>query len=314
MSASLRVNNLTKIFHTSSFFSRSHQFVAVNNISFAIEPGEIVGILGPNGAGKSTTIQMLLGTLTPSSGTISYFDKSFEAHHTESLLKIGYATGYSRFPSRLSVRENLRIVGALYGMSSEHSDERIDRLLDAFQVSWLADKKVRGLSAGQMTRVMLAKAFLPNPQLVLLDEPTASLDPDVVEIIRHFLIEQKEKYKTAMLLASHDMDEVAHVCNRVLILKNGSIIATDTPEQLAATVSTSVLKFTITSGKRELLELLDTLQKKFKIDEQEIEIELDEKELSEFLQQCAQKNILYTNLTLQKPTLEDYFLNIARSK
>ena len=314
MSSLLQVNGLTKIFHTKKLFRQAHSFVAVNNISFTVNEGEIVGILGPNGAGKSTTMQMLLGTLTPTSGTITYFGKNLERHHMQVMEQVGYATGYSRFPSQLTVRENLRIVGALYGLSEEKTDERIEQLLEAFHVGWLADKMVRGLSAGQMTRIMLAKAFLASPKIVLLDEPTASLDPDVVEIIRHFLIEQKEKYKTAMLLASHDMDEVAHVCDRVLILKNGSIIATDTPEQLAATVSTSVLKFTVTSGKRELIALLDAQHMKFKINENAVAIELDEKELSLFLQKCAQHSILYSHIVLEKPTLEDYFLNIARSK
>lgn len=184
----LSVHNLTKTFTSGIWPFTQRSYTAVNAISFELKGGEIVGLLGPNGAGKTTTIQMLLGTLTPSDGHIAYFDHDFATHRIALLHKVGYASGYDRLPARLTVSENLDIVGRIYGIPEPRRSERIRELLTFFGMGDKADVQTGGLSAGQMTRVMLAKAFIADPEVVLLDEPTASLDPDIApEVLRAFL-------------------------------------------------------------------------------------------------------------------------------
>jgi len=170
----LEVENLAKIFG---------DFKAVNNISFTVREGEIVGLLGPNGAGKTTTIQMLLGIMTQTSGTVSYFGKEFTQHREEILSKINFASAYSHLQSRITVRQNLTIMAGLYDIRDPN--KRIDELLDLLEVRDLVDKLYWHLSSGQKTRVVLVKALLNKPRLILMDEPTASLDPDIADKIRN---------------------------------------------------------------------------------------------------------------------------------
>lgn len=166
----LQVNNLTKTFSSGVWpFKPTKSYTAVNGISFSVEDGEILGFLGPNGAGKTTTIQMLLGTLTPTSGSITYFGKELKNHRKEILNAVSYASGYDALPPRLSVFENLDIVGRMYGMSRAERVARIDHLLKIFGMWNMRDKETGNLSAGQATRIMLVKAFLGKPRIVLLD-------------------------------------------------------------------------------------------------------------------------------------------------
>ena len=244
----LVVNNLTKTFVSGFWpFKTPKISSVVNAISFQLKKGEILGLLGPNGAGKTTTIQMLLGTLIPSfasscakapagtaiHGSITYFGKDFAKHRIESLKKIGYASGYDKLPARLTVIENLDIVGRIYGMTAQHRAQQIEKLLKFFRIWELRDRETGTLSAGQATRVMLAKAFIYDPEIVLLDEPTASLDPDVAHEVRQFILAQCKERGISILITSHNMDEVTELCDRVLVLKNGTIIADNTPEVLA---------------------------------------------------------------------------------
>src|SRR3989344_2466688 len=228
----LKVKNLTKSFG---------DFTAVDRVSFELKKGEILGLLGPNGAGKTTTIRMLLGTLKPTSGQIEYFGKDFFANRSEVLQEINYASAYSRLPWRLTAGENLDVYARLYGVKNRK--ERIDNLMREFEVSEIKNKTMDGPSAGQSTRVMLCKAFINYPKLILLDEPTASLDPDIASRVRQFLLRQQEEYQVSMLFTSHNMKEVTEVCDRVIFLKNGKIIAEDTPENLAKRVDATLEEF-----------------------------------------------------------------------
>ena len=218
MTPALVVTNLSKTFPKSDV-------VAVKDLSFSLQKGEILGLLGPNGAGKTTTIKMLISILTPSAGQISYFGKDLDTHRSEILTKVGYASTYTNLPLYLSVWENLEIHGLLYGMNKQVRVDRINSLLDQLDISELAERRVSQLSAGQKTLVMLIKAFLPNPEVVLLDEPTASLDPDVSVKIREFVALQRKENNSAILYTSHNMREVSLLCDRVLFLKNGAAIA-----------------------------------------------------------------------------------------
>jgi ABC-2 type transport system ATP-binding protein len=311
--AILSVTNLTKTFSSGVWpFTTKQQYTAVNDISLALKRGEILGFLGPNGAGKTTTIQMLLGTLTPTSGSIDYFGTSFARHRIAILKKVTYASGYDKLPTRLTIAENLDIVGRIYGMSASYRTERIKELLTFFDMWHMRNRATGSLSAGQATRVMLTKAFLPEPEIVLLDEPTASLDPDVAHDVRHFILKQQRDRNISILLTSHNMAEVSSVCNRVLVIKQGVLIADNTPEQLAKSVAKVRVNLVITQGKEQLITYAQKHSLAYKINEHSIEIEIDEHTIAAFLAHLAQQNVLYSQIAIDKPTLEDYFLSVVK--
>lgn len=309
----LTVKGLTKIFSKKiRFFSPSVPSTAVNNISFDLAKGEILGFLGHNGAGKTTTIQMLLGTLTPTTGTIHYFGKDFATARATIMKKVSTASGHDKLPARLSVWENLTIIGHLYSMPKHQRAYQIERLLKYFDMWHMRDAESGSLSAGQATKVMLAKAFLPDPEVVLLDEPTASLDPHSAHDVRKFILQMRKEQNISVLFTSHNMDEVTEVCDRVLVLKNGSIIANNTPEQLAASVSNSRVHLVVTQGLQQLISLLQEHKWVYNLNEHEIEIQIDEHRIAEFLATIAEHKILYSQISIDKPTLEDYFLTLAK--
>lgn len=310
----LRIDRLEKIFTTRSWLTRKikKEFVAVNKISFEIKKGEILGLLGPNGAGKTTTIQMLLGTLTPTGGSILYFDKDFASHRSEILQRVGFASAYSKLPGKLTVYENLDVFGRLYGLSHGDCQQRIARLLEIFNIADLRNKLTRNLSAGQTTRAILAKAFLPNPEIILLDEPTASLDPDIAHDIRQFILQQQKERNISIVFTSHNMDEVAEVCDRVIVMKNGSIVASDTPARLAASISVTRVELMISQGLEAALMYLNTHNMIHAQEKNSIIIEIDEHKVSELLAAIANVGVLYSQISINKPTLEDYFIRLAK--
>ncbi len=311
----LQVTGLTKIFRQGWWpFINRKEFVAVNHLSFDIGPGEILGFLGPNGAGKTTTIQMLLGVLTPTSGTISYWGKDFAQHRIELLERISFASGFDKLPARLTIIENLDVVGRMYDIKSHERKERIKSLMKSFDIWDLRDKETGLLSAGQSTRVMLIKAFLSNPDIALLDEPTAALDPDVADFVRKFVLAQKYERGTSLLFTSHNMDEVTQICDRVIVLKKGTIIANDKPEALARSIANARIHLIIEDNKERLLQYLQTQKVQYKIAAHEVEIEVDEHKIATFLMGLAEHKIRYTHISIDKPSLEDYFLTIAKQK
>ncbi len=310
----LSVSHLTKKYPPSwrDRLKRKSFFTAVNNISFELNRGEIVGLLGPNGAGKTTTIQMLLGTLTPTSGSIAYFGKNFSKHRSKIIQHIGFASAYTSLPTRMTVLENLNFFGQLYGMSSAKRKEMSEIILKRFGIWDLRNKQTETLSAGQVTRTMLAKAFLHQPKVVLLDEPTASLDPDIAHEIRTFILEQQRSNNISILIASHNMDEVTDLCNRVLVIKAGQIIASDKPMQLAATIKTTQIQLMITDGLKRTIASAQSLGLPYHLEKRYIEISIDEHQIAEFLALLATQKIEYAQISIKKPTLEDYFIQMAK--
>lgn len=309
----LSVTNLTKTFTSGLWPFKSPQtYTAVDNISFQLKQNEILGFLGPNGAGKTTTIQMLLGTLIPSSGSISYFGTDFAQHRIAVLKKIGYASGYDRLPAPLSVIENLDIVGRIYGITQSTRSQQIENLLKFFGIWEMRNRRTGTLSAGQITRVMLAKAFICNPEIVLLDEPTASLDPDIAYEVRQFILTQRNERGVSVLITSHNMNEVTELCDRVLVLKNGSIIADNTPELLAKSISKVRIHLIISDGLAQALAYFQNSQLPHKTQASHVTIELDEHAIAQFLTDLGERKIIYSEISIDKPTLEDYFLSIAK--
>ena len=221
MSNSIEVINLSKSY-------KSKQ--AVKNISFKINENEIVGLLGPNGCGKTTTIGMILGLLKPTNGKILINGMDIEKNKLSLLHKMNFISPYIELPKKLSVRQNLIVYGKLYNISKIKN--KIEYLSDKLRLANLLDKVTGELSSGQKNRVSLAKALINDPTVLLLDEPTASLDPETGDFVRTFLESYKKEREIAILLASHNMNEVKRLCNSVLMMKDGIIIDSGTPEDL----------------------------------------------------------------------------------
>jgi len=206
--------------------------LAVDNISFDIPKGEFIGLLGGNGAGKTTTIAMLLGLLIPDSGQIKIFGKDLCKNRFEILSMMNFSSPYVDLPKRLTVAENLAVYARLYGVRQVAA--RIDELSCELSLQSLLKQRYGSLSAGQKTRVMLAKALLNKPKLLLLDEPTASLDPDVADRLRTMLVNYVAAHESTVLLASHNMLEVEKLCSSVLLMNQGQIIDRGRPRELFA--------------------------------------------------------------------------------
>ncbi len=285
-------------------------FTALNGVSFAVQTGEILGLLGPNGAGKSTTIQMLLGVLAPTSGEIRYFGELFTEKRVAILERVGYANGYGRMPGNLSVTENLDVHGRLYGLARAKRQERVKKFLRFFGMWNMRDRLMTGLSAGQVTRVMLCKAFLAHPELVLLDEPTAALDPDVCVEVRAFVKAQRAEYGVSMIYTSHNMVEVTEVCDRVVFLKAGRIVAVDTPQRLAEEVAEPVLRLWGTDVDALCLWLTASGRIPLLRDES-VEIALPSVDVAPLLAALSGAGIQIRDVELRKPSLEDYFLRLT---
>jgi ABC-2 type transport system ATP-binding protein len=306
MSPVLSVRNLTKQYHSSS--------LAVDAISFGLKKKEILGFLGPNGSGKTTTIQMLLGALLPTSGVIEYFGKDFAKHRTELLQHITFASTYLSMPYILTVEENLDVMGLLYGLAKKESRRRYLPLLERFGIAKYLNARVASLSAGQVTRLMMVKAFFSKPKVVLLDEPTASLDPDVANEICRFLIEQKEEEETSIIFTSHKMDEVALVCDRVIFLDQGKIIADDVPQALARKTGNFRLRLVLVEGISRAIAIADEEKLTYTQDNRFFTIEMPEEKIPRYLHALSHGGVLYSGIQIQEPSLEDYFLKIARKK
>ena len=221
MSNSIEVINLSKTYKSKK---------AVSNINFKINENEIVGLLGPNGCGKTTTIGMILGLLKPTSGKILINGMDIEKNKISLLYKMNFISPYIELPKKLKVKQNLIVYGKLYDI--KNLNEQIDYLSNKLRLNELLNKVTGELSSGQKNRVSLAKALINDPTVLLLDEPTASLDPETGDFVRTFLENYKKEKKISVLLASHNMDEVKRLCDSVLMMKDGIIVDDGTPDHL----------------------------------------------------------------------------------
>ena len=217
----LQVANLRKCFG---------EFTAVDSISFEIKPGEILGLLGPNGAGKTTTMHMLLGLITPTQGSIRMFGLDLLTHREQILQQVNFSSSYISMPMALTVEENLWVTARLYGMSD--IARRVDDIVKKLEMEDFRRKVTRKLSSGQMTRLTLAKAFLTEPKILFLDEPTASLDPDIAHKIRGLLKEERRSAGLSILYTSHNMREMEEMSDRIIFLQRGKIVAEGTAQEI----------------------------------------------------------------------------------
>ena len=203
---------------------------AVRNISFKVNKNEIIGILGPNGCGKTTTIGMILGLLKPTKGKVLINGIEIEKQRVDLLNELNFISPYIELPKKLTVKQNLEVYGRLYDV--KELEKKIDYLSEKLRLNEFINKITGELSSGQKNRVSLAKSIINDPSVLLLDEPTASLDPETGDFIRSFLEEYQKEKKTSILLASHNMSEVERLCSSVLMMNKGSIIDQGTPEEL----------------------------------------------------------------------------------
>ena len=203
---------------------------AVQNISFKVNENEIIGILGPNGCGKTTTIGMILGLLRPTAGKVLINGVEIEKQRVELLNKLNFISPYIELPKKLTVKQNLEVYGRLYDV--KELEIKIDYLSEKLRLNEFINKITGELSSGQKNRVSLAKSIINDPSVLLLDEPTASLDPETGDFVRSFLEEYQKEKKTSILLASHNMSEVERLCSSVLMMNKGSIIDQGTPTEL----------------------------------------------------------------------------------
>ena len=221
MKSSIEVINLSKIYKSKK---------AVKNISFKINEDEIIGLLGPNGCGKTTTIGMILGLLKPTEGKVLINGKDIEKDKISLLRRMNFISPYIELPKKLKVKQNLIVYGKLYNV--KNLENQIEYLSNKLRLNDLLEKITGELSSGQKNRVSLAKALINDPSVLLLDEPTASLDPETGDFIRTFIEEYKKEKKISVLLASHNMDEVKRLCSSVLMMKEGDIVDKGTPNEL----------------------------------------------------------------------------------
>ena len=204
--------------------------IAVKDLSFVINKGEIIGLLGPNGCGKTTTIAMILGLVKPTSGEIIIKGKNLEKDRINLLEKMNFISPYVELPKKLTVEENLKVYAGLYGV--KNINEKISELVNELRLNEFLKKKTGELSSGQKNRISLAKALINDPEILMLDEPTASLDPDTGDFVRSFIEHYSSKTNVTILLASHNMNEVERLCDSVMMMKDGIIVDTGKSQEL----------------------------------------------------------------------------------
>ena len=218
----IKLKNLTKIYN---------KYIAVNKINFEIEKNKTIGLLGPNGCGKTTTIGMMLGLVSPSKGEILIENKNLNSFGRDEILtRFNFASPYVELPKKLTVKQNLEIYGRLYGIKD--LSIRINEISSDLDIKGFFERKTGELSSGQKNRVSLAKSLINKPEILLLDEPTASLDPDIGDFIRSYIQNYKSKNKVTVLLASHNMNEVERLCDSIIMMKKGKIIDKGTSKEL----------------------------------------------------------------------------------
>ena len=300
----LEVKNLTKIYG---------KYTAVDSISFELKKGQILGFLGPNGAGKTTTIQMLLGISSITSGSIKYFGKDFLKNQQEILGRISFASAYNTLQGRISVWENLIVFGRLY--SVKNLETKIRELINYFEIEHVLYQRFWDLSAGQKTRVNIIKALLNEPEVLLLDEPTASLDPDIADKVLTFIEKIKKEKSISILYTSHNMEEVTRICDEVIILDKGNIVAKDTPLQLTKLIDEAILSLTFDGDQKKIEKYLKAKEQEFSFHgKNRVVIKTKESLIPKLIFGVSNEDIYITDIEVKKPTLEDVFINFARKK
>jgi ABC-2 type transport system ATP-binding protein len=300
----LAVDNLTK---------RYGSFTAVDRVSFALQKGRIVGLLGPNGAGKTTTIQMLVGITLPDGGTIRYFGQDLHRHREACLQRINFSSSYNMLQNRITVWENLIVFARLYRVHKPEA--KIKKMGEYFGITRLMDQRFMTLSAGQKTRVNLVKALLNDPEIVLMDEPTASLDPDIADRTLSLIESLRESRDLSIVYTSHQMDEVTRICDEVIFLDHGRIVAQDSPAGLTRRIAGGTQVYVKFDGQPQAV--ISALQPHFANVSMSdhggtVVVTTEEHKVPRAIYDIGNAGVEVTDIDIRKPTLEDVFLQIAR--
>jgi ABC-2 type transport system ATP-binding protein len=298
----LEVEKLTK---------RYGDFTAVDGISFVIPKGEVIGLLGPNGAGKTTTIQMLMGITLPTSGAIRYFGMDFATNHQRCLQRINYSSAYNQLQERITVHENLMVFAKLYAL--REPKKKIAELADYFGITDLLKQRFITLSAGQRTRVNLAKSLLNDPELIMLDEPTASLDPDVRDRLMSLIESMRKERNISILYTSHNMDEITRLCSQVIFLGNGVIRHHASPQELTDEVFDPSVALHFHGDGAALVQLLHRQGVQAELDGDVVTMLIDTPELPRVLGSLQElPDLRVVDIDIRKPTLDSVFLHYAK--
>lgn len=301
MDSVLDVSHLTKLYGS---------FTAVDDISFRVEEGEIVGLLGPNGAGKTTTLTMIMSILKPTSGAITIFGKDLALHREEILKDMNFSSAYTRAPWRIKVWEHLLIFGLIYEIAD--LKQTIEKLLKTFDLMEMKESMIGDLSSGNIAKLNLAKAYINKPKLLLLDEPTSSMDPDIADHVREFILQSQKEFKTSILITSHNMAEIEELCDRVIFINHGKIITEDTPENLARRIEKARVRLMMKDGQKRTIAYCKAHRLPVVVSDRFVTITIPEKRIAELLANLAFKGVSYSEITVEKPTLEDFFIREVR--
>jgi ABC-2 type transport system ATP-binding protein len=299
----LEVKNLTKNFSSGIF--KPQKFIAVDNISFELNHGEVLALLGSNGSGKSTLMQMLLSTITPTSGSIKYFGKSLTTHRSDILKHVGFGSSYTKLPPNLLVKENMAIIGKLYGLTEKQALENSYELLAELNMAHLFAKKNGVLSAGQSALVQIVKALMIKPKVVILDEPLAALDIDRAQQARDLIKEYNTEHGLAVIISSHNIAEIEHFVDRALVMKEGKIIANATPSELIEKVKDAQVELR-TEQTEKFENLLLEKNINWHIGENEYSFKINKNQVANFLENLHNDKIKINQICIKRPTIDDY--------
>lgn len=302
MEFAIEVNNLKKSYG---------KFQALKGVSFSVKRGEFFGLLGPNGAGKSTIINILSDLLTADSGRARILGKEPDKVKE----RMNTATAYSNMNGVLKVHENLRIFAKLYNV--QNAEERINFLIRQFGLDELRNKKVYTLSSGEATRVNICKGLINNPEVLLLDECTVGLDPDIAARTRKLLKDLQKKEKTTIMFTSHIMNEVEHLCERIAFLHHGELIKTGSVESFKKMIDKQIVRIEFIPGQKPIQQILNKLDVDvlfIKNNIASIGISHNKFKLHELIHSLLQEGIAIKDLHVRKPNLDDIFIKIARGK
>ncbi|HEY8692012.1 MAG TPA: ABC transporter ATP-binding protein [Chloroflexota bacterium] len=280
----------------------------MDGISFRLAKGRVLGLLGPNGAGKTTTIHMLVGLTLPDAGFVRYFGQDLHKRRQECLQRINFTSSFNTLQGRISVWENLRVFADLYSVKDPVN--KVRELADAFDIVGLLPQRFLTLSAGQKTMVNLVKSLLNDPEIILMDEPTASLDPDVADRTMAILESLKASRNLSMVYTSHQMDEVARICDEVIFMDKGRIVAHDSPDELTKRIATAQLRVVFSGDGSNIQRQLPEAT----VNGNVVTVTTEEALIPRAILAINAAGVTITDLDVKKPSLEDVFLRIARGQ
>ena len=309
----VKVRDLEKSYRKSSwkFWEEHQETKAVKGVSFEVEEGEIFGIVGPNGAGKTTLINMMSGLMYKDSGSIKIFGKESKQHRKELAERMNVSTAYSGLSGNLTVYENLRIFGKIYDV--DNIEDKIDEVLEIFQIEDQRNKRIRHMSAGQKTRANLCKSFINDPDVLLLDEASAGLDPHIAEITREAIEELNNRHGTTIIITSHNMEDIDSLSDRMLFLHEGKVLRTGTPEQLKKDIHIKVLEVTVETANEQFRELINHVDGEINGNTGRVRIEKEE-DIIRILDRVSDIDATIIDIEAKNPDLNEVFKKVARNE